>query len=259
MLVAHVSDFHVLEQGRLLKDRFDTRSSLERLAGRLTALTPQPDLLIISGDLGEDATAAEYVHVGSLLASLDLPILAVPGNHDLRAPLLHNLPDLFVATRDGFLCRTVKAGTHIFIGLDTLVEGAGHGSLCPKRLAWFDETLAQTKGHRRVVVMHHPPIDTGITSMDEIGLNEGKAEFAELIRKHGNIELILCGHIHRAVHGVFAGVPVRVAPSSSHQFACDTMPGAPFRFTTEPAQFMLHVFGLGEAPVTHTLYVEDFG
>ena len=67
----------------------------------------------------------------------------------------------------------------------------------------------------------------------------------------------MCGHVHRSIQGSFAGVPVRIAPSSSHQFACDLTPGAPYRFTAEPAQFMLHVLGPSPEPVTHTLYVEE--
>jgi Icc protein len=257
MLIAHVSDFHVVGRGLRLKDRFDTRAALERLAKRLQTLTPRPDLLVVSGDLGEDATADEYNHVSGLLRPLGLPILAVPGNHDLRAPLVEALPDVFLATRDGFLCRTIEVGTHAFIALDTIVEGAAHGALCAKRLGWLDRALSETTGRRRVIVIHHPPIETGMTSMDAIGINEGKAEFAELIRGHGGIDLILCGHVHRSIQGSFAGVPVRVAPSSSHQFACDLTPGAPYRFTAEPAQFMLHVLGPSPEPVTHTLYVEE--
>lgn len=259
MLIAHVSDFHVVGRGLRLKNRVDTRAALERLAKRLQGLAPRPDLLLVSGDLGEDATADEYGHVRDLLRPLALPTLAVPGNHDLRAPLIEALPDIFVATRDGFLCRAIEAGEHAIIGLDTLVEGAAHGALCPTRLAWLDAALADTKGRRRVIVMHHPPIAIGMASMDAIGLNEGKAGLAELIRQHGDVELILCGHAHRTSHGTFAGVPVRVAPSSSHQFAFDTTPGAPFRFTNEAAQFMLHMLGSGDGAVTHTLYVEDFG
>lgn len=258
MLVAHVSDFHIVGRGQRFKDRIDTRSALELLAARLRALKPRPDFLIISGDLGEDVGVKEYAFIGETLRPLGLPTLAVPGNHDFRAPFAEALRDFVQPTKDGFLCHVAQAGDISFIGLDTLVEGAGHGVLCTQRLAWLEEALHDAKGRSCVLVMHHPPIDTGITSMDEIGLNEGKGELAELICRHGHVELILCGHIHRAVHGVFAGVPVRVAPSSSHQFACDMTQGAPFRLTSEPAQFMLHLFTANAAPVTHTLYVPDF-
>lgn len=258
MLIAHVSDFHAVGTGLLFKDKFDTRLALTRLVDRLRALTPRPDCLVVSGDLGEDATADEYAHVGEALATLDLPIIAVPGNHDQRAPLVAAMPRLFTPTTDGFLCHRTELGGVTFVALDTLVEGSGHGALCDRRLSWLNDALAHTNGRPTVLVLHHPPITTGMTSMDAIGLTDGKAEFAKILQAHRGVELILCGHVHRAIQGTFEGIPVRIGPSSSHQIACDLTPGAPFQFVAEPPQFLLHLRDASGATVTHTLYVDDF-
>ena len=50
-------------------------------------LDPLPDLTVITGDLVESGEVEEYDHWRTLVAPLHMPILAIPGNHDARAPM----------------------------------------------------------------------------------------------------------------------------------------------------------------------------
>ena len=124
VLVAHITDSHVLAEGRLLADRFDTGAAFDRPRGQPggRAGSARHDRLLRRP--GEDATAEEYTHVASGLRRLGLPVLAVPGNHDKRAPMLAALPDMTGQTASGHLCVQRAFGALTFLGLDTLVEGA---------------------------------------------------------------------------------------------------------------------------------------
>jgi 3',5'-cyclic AMP phosphodiesterase CpdA len=51
------------------------------------ATLPQPDAVLVSGDLADHATDAEYECVRELLASLRAPVYVVAGNHDDRRAL----------------------------------------------------------------------------------------------------------------------------------------------------------------------------
>lgn len=240
MLIAQISDSHVLAQGRLLAGRLDTWAAFDRLIASLKAQPVQPELILFSGDLGEDGTAEEYEHVGAGLRSLGLPVLAVPGNHDKRAPFLAALPDMVRTTESGHLClREITRGP-VVIGLDTLVEGAPHGELCPARLAWLGAQLAEHRERDVLIFMHHPPITTGLMDMDAMGLLTGRQALAEVIADHGRVRAILCGHMHRAIMGCCGGAPVRVAPSASLQITFDLREGVPFSFSEEPPQYMMH-------------------
>jgi len=255
MLFAQISDSHVLTGGRLLAGRFDTGAAFDRLVDSLARQPVRPDLILFSGDLGEDATAEEYAHVGARLRDLGIPVRAVPGNHDARAPMWAELPDMLGQTAAGHLCVYDDSFPLAIIGLDTLVEGAPHGMLCSDRLGWLEDRLQACAGRPALIFMHHPPITTGLRDMDSMGLLSGREDLARLIAAHGQVQAILCGHMHRAIQGDCGGAPVRVSPSASHQIAFDLRPDQPYRFTDEPAQYMMHLWQPGDGLVSHTVPV----
>ncbi|WP_181313845.1 phosphodiesterase [Phreatobacter cathodiphilus] len=258
MLIAHLTDTHIVRPGTLFAGRFDTLAALDRAVPRLAALRPRPDLLVVSGDLAEEGTPEVYAILAERLARIGLPMLAVPGNHDVREAMAAALPEATGTIAGGFLCSMRAFGAGVVIGLDTLApDGASHGELCERRLAWLEERLRETQGRERLIVMHHPPFTTGLAAMDAIGLRRGTAELAALLAAHPGTQAILCGHVHRAIQASIAGVPIRLAPSASHAMDFDLDPAAPYRFKREPAQFMLHLWDQGEGVVSHTLFVEE--
>ncbi|TDE37153.1 phosphodiesterase [Antarcticimicrobium sediminis] len=256
MLIAQISDSHVLSGGRKLAGRFDTGAAFDRLVASLARQPVRPDLILFSGDLGEDATGEEYDHVGEGLRRLRIPVLAVPGNHDARAPMFAALPDMLNKTDSGHLCLCDTRFDLAVIGLDTLVEGAPHGELCADRLSWLEAALRRCKDQDVVIFMHHPPLTTGLQDMDSMGFLAGREAFAQLVSHHGRVQGILCGHMHRAIQGACGGAPVRVAPSASHQIAFDLRADVPFAFSDEPAQYMMHIARPGEPLVSHVVSVE---
>lgn len=257
MLIAQITDSHLLTGGRKLADRFDTQSAFDRLIDSLARQPVKPDLILFSGDLGENATADEYAYIGDALRKLQIPVRAVPGNHDKRAPMLAQLPDMVSVTDEGYLC-VVETGFDLaIVGLDTIVENAAHGVLCSDRLAWIDRTLTTLAGRPVLIFMHHPPIKTGLVAMDKIGLLEGGDAFLKMIARHGQVEAILCGHMHRAIHGHLGNISVQVSPSASHQIAFDIRSDQPYRLIGEPAQYMMHLWDRENRLISHTVPVDN--
>lgn len=252
MLMAQITDFHVTPPGQLA-GAVDTRAAFSALVDHLARLAPRPDLLIVSGDLAEVGVEEEYAFVRAGLERLAIPFLAVPGNHDRRAAMRAAFGALYESSGAGSGALRDPSGAGVpehlgvvrdvgelcIIGLDTLVEGRSHGAIAGDQLAWLAAVLDAAEGRPVLVVMHHPPFVTGIPAMDAIGLIEGRAELAALLRGRGNILGILCGHVHRAIAGTFAGHRAFIAPSASHQFALDVA-GPGFRVVKEPPQIALH-------------------
>lgn len=257
MLIAHLTDTHIVAPGTLFAGRFDTLAALDRAVSRLASLAPRPDLLVVSGDLAEDGTPEVYALVTERLARTGLPLLVVPGNHDVRGPMAAALPGATQLSQSGFLRSFKDLGDLVVIGIDTLVDGVSHGDLCATRLAMLEEDLKATAGRDRLLVMHHPPFATGIAAMDRIGLRSGTGELAELLAACPGTQAILCGHVHRAIQASLAGVPIRLAPSASHAIALDLDPAQPYRLIREPAQFMLHIWTKGAGVVSHTAFIDD--
>lgn len=237
MLIAQLTDFHATVPGATAGG-VDTRAAFRALVSHVRALAPRPDLLLVSGDLAEAGVDAEYAFVLEGLESLGIPFVAVPGNHDLRAPLRRVLARHTGTEPDHLGLARELDGLRV-IGLDTLVEGASHGALLPAQLAWLERTLGADAGRPTLVFLHHPPFATGLPAMDEIGLREGRAELAALLEGRRDILGLVCGHVHRAISGSFAGHRAFIAPSASHQFALD-FAGPGFRVVREPTQIALH-------------------
>ncbi len=84
MLIAHLSDPHVRPDGVLYQGVVDSNAQFAAAIAHVNALDPRPDLVLLSGDLVDHGHADEYAMLARLLAPLDVPVLAIPGNHDER-------------------------------------------------------------------------------------------------------------------------------------------------------------------------------
>jgi 3',5'-cyclic AMP phosphodiesterase CpdA len=84
MLVVQLSDLHVRSGRAPAFHVADSATALERTVAHLTAMAPQPDCIVISGDLAEHGEKAAYELVFEILSPLVPPLYVLPGNHDDR-------------------------------------------------------------------------------------------------------------------------------------------------------------------------------
>lgn len=258
MLIAQFSDTHIKIPGKRAYGRVDTATMLQAAVAHLAAMRPQPDLLLITGDLVDLGRPAEYAYLKSLLAPLQMPMLVIAGNHDERQALREAFADQACFPASGVFLHydTGSRWPLRIIGLDTLVPMAGRGELCAERLDWLAQTLAAAPAQPTLLLMHHPPFLTGIAHMDALGLT-GREAFAGIAREHPQIQLILCGHLHRSIHAQVGGRPVLTCPSTAHQVALDLDPEAPSAFRMEPPGYMLHRWQ-GDQLVSHVVAIGDY-
>ena len=257
MLVAQITDTHITPPGTRFMGVVDTASALAQAVTTLNRLDPSPNFVVLTGDLVESGKPEEYAHLRSLLTPLRMPLFAIPGNHDAREPMRHAFAGDGYLPREGFLNYVIDDYPMRIIGLDTLVPGEGGGILCSERLHWLDNILAAAPDQPTLVFMHHPPFMTGITRMDRLGLS-GSAAFAEIIRRHPQVERIACGHLHRAIECRFAGTVAGTAPSTAHQIVLDLRPDARVGFAFEPPGYQLHHWRQDAGLVTHTAAIGDW-
>ena len=91
------------------------------------------------------------------------------------------------------------------LALDTVVPMKSHGELCEARLGWLAARLAEQPDRPTLVLMHHPPFQTGIEHMDAIGLLAGGPELERIVARYPRVERVLCGHLHRTIFRRFGG------------------------------------------------------
>ena len=263
MLIAQLSDTHILRKGDLFRSPrrgfgpIDTGIFLAGAVAALNALDPLPDITVVTGDLVDNGDPEQYAHLRELLTPLRMPVFVIPGNHDARESLRAVFGADGYLPAQGFLHYTIENHPLRLVALDTLIEGEHGGALCADRLLWLDATLAAAPERPTIVMMHHPPFATGIEYMDEYGLQDA-AGFADVIRRHPQVERILCGHLHRAIDRRFAGTVAGTAPSTAHQVGLDIRPGAPLQFRLEPPGYQLHLWQDKAGLVTHTGLIGDW-
>lgn len=256
MLIAQISDTHIMPAGRLMSGRVDTGPYLQRAVAHLLALDPRPDLVLATGDLVDAGSPVEYARLRGILAALPMPVYLIPGNHDARDALRAGFPDHGYLPRGPFLQYVIEDHALRLIGLDTLVPGQPHGELCEERLGWLEARLAESD-RPTLIFMHHPPFACGIVEFDSIGLNRGAERLAEIVRANPQVERILCGHVHRPVQTRWAGTLASIGPSTAHQATLDLRPDVPITFTMDPPAAALHQWR-GGSLVTHLSYVGEY-
>lgn len=258
MLIAQISDMHVMPDGQLMGQVVPTNAMLEAAIARINALDPKVDAILATGDLTEGGSPESYDALRRILGAAAAPVFMIPGNHDKPEAMRAAFPDHGYLNAEGFMHYTVEDRGLRLIGLDTRIPQHPAGEMCATRLAWLKAQLDARPQTPTLIFMHHPPFRTGIWWMDAIGL-KGADALEGLLRGYDNIAGVVCGHIHRSVTRAWAGTAAIVAPSTAHQMFLDLAGDAFLKSTKEPPAFLLHQWAADTGLVTHTVYVDDFG
>lgn len=244
MLIAQLSDLHIKADGALAyAGKVDTYTALQRAVDHLNSINPRPDLVLVSGDLGDFGTPAEYRQARLALDRLLMPFYVIPGNHDERSAMREGFTDhVYLPAGQGHLSYALDSVLEDqplrLVALDTSEPGKPYGLMDAERVQWLDRMLSERPEDRTLLFMHHPPVAVGITHMDVQCLQEAE-RLAVVLRRHPQVELILCGHLHRPVEFIWEGRPVYVAPAHNHAVTLDLVPGAPSSFSLEPPMLRL--------------------
>lgn len=238
MLIAQATDLHLhADPGHPNLARF------KRVLDHLLTLQPQPDLLVLSGDLADDGALESYRHLQGALARWPHPVRFALGNHDSRA----HFQAVFggVGAADGFVQGCSAFGALQVVVLDTLEEGRHGGAFCAARAAWLRQAVQESRGAPLLVFLHHPPVDVGIPWIDP-GPHQDWIARLDGALQEAQVAGICSGHVH--LGGVFRwrGRQVVTCPSSSSDLSLGFAPmaggqpdGRPLVEQGEPA-FALH-------------------
>ena len=260
ILIAQISDLHIKAPGRLAYRRVDTAAALERCIETMNDFKPSLDLVVISGDLTDSGSEREYQHLAGMLSRLAVPFVAVPGNHDAREPMRAAFPDRPYAFPSGPLNQRLEVGGLDIILLDSSVPAQPHGELDGPTCNWLEETLVRAPNRPALLFLHHPPFATGIWHMDRQNLRNA-GDLSSIVKRHPRLQLIGCGHVHRATLALFAGVVCTICPAPNHAVDLDVAELRAPSFRIEPPAFHLHAWFPGEGlgtVVTHHVPIGTF-
>jgi 3',5'-cyclic AMP phosphodiesterase CpdA len=211
--ILHVSDLH-----------FGARDDpiLQRGLARLIERTA-PELVIASGDLTHRGRRSQHALAASFLRGFDLPVLAIPGNHDIP----YTFPARFTTTWKEFEREWetteptyASAGAHV-VGINSVRPWRHQsGGLSDAQLERATAKLREAApGALRVVALHHQMIGAPWRTRKKPVARRNHV-LAQLV--DSGAELILGGHIHQGtvserhefevITGEARGVVISIAP-----------------------------------------------
>ena len=190
----------------------NTAESLRLTLAAALADGPAPDAVLVTGDIGDDMSAAAYTHFRGALAGCGAPVFCLPGNHDdpaLMTQLLNGAGFQF--------CGSARLGPWGLVLLDTHVPGRPWGQLAVRELERLDAELRALQDVPVLVCLHHPPVPVGSAWLDGVGLRNSAA-FLDSISRHANVRCVLAGHVHQAFDAQHGKVRLLASPSTCAQF-----------------------------------------
>lgn len=222
MKVLQISDCHVSAD----PDADYRGQSAER---NLVSLLPaarawDPDLVLLTGDVSEDASAASYARVAIRLGTLGAPILALPGNHDEPEVMKDHFP-LGPWVGPGVF----EMGPWLAVGLDSTRPGKISGGFSQQSLERFDASMRGSEAEHILVALHHQPVPVNAPWIDRYAL-ENPDRFLNFVDRETRVRCVAWGHVHHAFCADRNGVSFLGAPSS----VANSLPGTQ-KFTLDLA------------------------
>jgi Icc-related predicted phosphoesterase len=225
---------------------FDLERGAE-LRGSFAGLHGQADVLVLCGDLTTHGRAEQMRGFVDLLADVDVPIVAVLGNHDFEAGCVDEVVAILrergVHVLDGDNVEIAGIG---FAGVKGFGGGFGRGALGPfgeveykqfvqralDEALKLENALRTLRTETRVAVLHYAPIaDTLAGEPEMIWPFLGSSRLLPPIETYG-ASVVFHGHAH-------TGVPDGRTPSGIpvHNVALPLLrtQGRHFRIWTAPA------------------------
>jgi 3',5'-cyclic AMP phosphodiesterase CpdA len=259
VLVAQITDVHLgFDPGN--PDEYN-RQRLDQTLRVLASMTPLPDLLLVTGDIADNGDDRDsYERYREAIADLPFRVCPVMGNHDNRAVFREVFPD--APDVDGYVQYVVDDLPVRIIVLDTLEIGRHGGGFDAVRARWLEARLAEAPGRPTLLVLHHPPIATGLSWMTENPEARWVRRLRPIVEANSNIVAMVCGHLHRPIVTRWAGTALAVCPSTAPQVALDMEamdaehPDNRPMIVADRPYFALHYWN-GEGLITHFDTVEE--
>lgn len=207
ILIAQVTDCHLPADPQQEYRGINPYENLSALLEKVKVI--KPDLLLASGDLSEDGSRASYLALQQFFKPLDMPVLALPGNHDDAGLLAKAFPGSPV---EGVSVTDI--GRWQIIRLNTCVPGKHEGRLSEKILVELERILADHSQRPQLIAIHHQPITIGSPWIDKYRLFDS-AGFLDLVDQCPDVKAVLWGHVHQAYESDRSGVAMLGGPSSA--------------------------------------------
>jgi len=189
-----------------------THSSLRDVLAHIQSSDWPADFIAMTGDVIQDDSRGAYDQFRELIEPLGLPVICVPGNHDVRELMRGPLPE-----PPFHYCATLRRDDWLLVGIDSCVHDSAEGCVQESELGRLEDEISGTDAEHVLVCLHHPPLPMGSTWLDTVGLSNS-AEFLDSITQSGLVRAVIFGHVHQDFHQLHESIQIIGTPSTCRQF-----------------------------------------
>jgi Icc protein len=211
--ILQITDTHLFADKEKTLLGINTYRSYQAVLDAIAAQPREFDLIVATGDLAQDHSEAAYQHFAEGIVQLPAPCVWLPGNHDFQPAMVNALEKA-----------KISPSKHVLIGdrwqvilLDSQVFGVPHGELSEYQLEWLDRCLQAHPERYTLLLLHHHPLPSGCTWLDQHSLRNSHA-LGEVLQRHPKVNTLLCGHIHQELDLDWQGRRLLATPSTCVQF-----------------------------------------
>jgi len=247
----HITDLHVSDAISLLGNYDNNAVMFQCYIKHFANLNPKPAFIVATGDItnignsspyGMYPTLTQYLFPGTIInpgigayfidSTQTIPIYFTPGNHDYYSTLIPpatgttlNYYPLYMAP-DTDYALTLNMAVIVFLrsGYDdnrpflqdpNIANPEGSG-LSIAQCNWLRNVLSSSGSKRKIIVMHHPPVDAVGTNADGTPFTGGvwdapdgsilnnRTTFLNICDSN-KVDIVLAGHVHQNVVANRAG------------------------------------------------------
>ncbi|MGG2141546.1 3',5'-cyclic-AMP phosphodiesterase [Symbiopectobacterium sp. RP] len=211
--ILQITDTHLFAGEHETLLGVNTYRSYHAVLSAIQAQGQDVDLIVATGDLAQDHSQEAYHHFTRGIAQLSAPCVWLPGNHDFQPAMVD------VLAQAG-----ITPSKHVLLGdawqiilLDSQVFGEPHGELSEYQLEWLERSLLRFPERHALLLLHHHPLTSGCTWLDQHSLRNAHHLDAVLAR-YPQVKNVLCGHIHQELDLDWNGRRLMATPSTCVQF-----------------------------------------
>lgn len=233
MKIIQFSDLHITPAEQFLFGS-DPLDRLQQCVQHINRHHADADLCVLTGDLTHAGHPLAYERLAKGLQALIPPVRLLMGNHDSRSAF-HRVFPAAQTDLPGFVQFAESVQDWRLIYLDTLQDGFTNGHLCPLRLNWLENELAQHSGPV-MIFSHHPLPSLQYPAMDWLRLGNAQ-QVLPLLKAHSAPLHLFSGHVHRCAAGIWNGLPFVTVSGTNHQHELDLVHEGAAASTFEPASY----------------------
>jgi len=240
MLIAHLTDLHIVPEGERLGKVLDVNALADTAVDTINAEPHTPAFAVVTGDLTHTGSRVEMENARRILDRLDMPYFAIPGGHDESDIFSETFADRGWRDPAGDFRYSVDDYPVRLVAADTTTGKSGKPQFGAERCAWLESELSKAPDRPTLLAIHHPPFQCRIPVATYV--EDYHVAWAEglkaVVSRHPQVQTLICGHVHRTTHVRWAGTIASIGPSTSVQtdplFTDYTETGIRGRLAAEP-------------------------